>query len=122
MGNEKPRILCVEDEPECCNMLRVILPKYEIIPAASQAEAVKLAREFKFAIIFMDYWLSDGTGEHACREIRYFDQTTPILFITGSVAFSETKARALGAQGTLKKGSPTFIEELQSRTADLALD
>ena len=69
----------------------------------------------------MDYRLPDGTGEEACRLIRYFDQKTPILFITGVSTFTETRARSIGAQGTLKKASPTFIDELRHRTLELAL-
>ena len=54
--------------------------------------------------------------------IRGFDQRTPILFVTGSRSFTERRARAIGAQGTVKKASPTFIEQIQARTSQLALD
>ena len=122
MGTDKDRILCVEDEPDTCRMLQVLLPDFELISAATKAEAVELARQGQFKLIFMDYWLADGTGEEACRLIRYFDQKTPILFVTGSSTFTETKARSIGAQGTLRKASATFIQELQTRTSELALN
>jgi CheY-like chemotaxis protein len=120
MGNVLNKILCVEDEPDACKMIQVLLPEFEIVSASTKAEAVEIAQKQKFALIFMDYVLPDGTGEEACRQIRYFDQKTPILFITGSSTFTETKARSIGAQGTLKKASPTFIEELQQRASELA--
>jgi CheY-like chemotaxis protein len=121
MGSIREQILCVEDEPDVCSMLQVLLPDFELISASTKAEAIQKAREQKFALIFMDYRLPDGTGEDACRMIRHFDQKTPILFITGVSTFTETKARSIGAQGTLKKASPTFIDELKNRTAELAL-
>jgi CheY-like chemotaxis protein len=121
MGRGREKILCVEDEPDTCDMLQVLLPDFELISASTKAEAVEKAREGNFALIFMDYLLPDGTGEEACRVIRYFDQKTPILFITGSTTFTETKARSIGAQGTLKKASATFIDELKHRTSELAL-
>jgi len=55
----------------------------------------------------------------ACRLIRGFDLKVPILFITASRAFTETHARSIGAQGTLRKMSPNFNEELQQRVSDL---
>ena len=120
MGHTTKQILCVEDEPDTLRMLQVLLPGYTLIPAQTKAEAVELARNNSYAVIFMDYWLPDGTGEEACRLIRYFDHRTPILFITGSSAFTSTKAVSIGAQGSLRKASPNFIDELRARTAELA--
>jgi|SRR6478672_5241258 CheY-like chemotaxis protein len=121
MGYKREKILCVEDDPDVCPMLQTLLPDFELTSVATKAEAIQKAREEKFALIFMDYRLPDGTGEEACRLIRYFDNKTPILFITGVSSFTETKARSIGAQGTLKKASPTFIDELKHRTSELAL-
>jgi CheY-like chemotaxis protein len=121
MGKEKrPRILCVEDEPETCGMLQVLLPEFEIISAATKGEAVEKVMEDEFSLILMDYYLPDGTGEEACQLIRRFDQRTPILFVTGSSTFTSTDAVSIGAQGVLKKASPTFTEELEARSAELA--
>ena len=121
MGSDRQKILCVEDEPDVCKMLQTLLPDFELISASSKAEAIEKARGGNFALIFMDFRLPDGTGEDACHVIRHFDQKTPILFITGVATFTETKARSIGAQGTLKKASPTFIDELKHRTLELAL-
>jgi CheY-like chemotaxis protein len=122
MGNEqRPKILCVEDEPESYQMLQVLLPDFEIVQAGTKLEAIQQVMREDFSLIFMDYFLPDGTGEEACRHIRHFDQRTPILFITGSASFTATKAAAIGAQGVLKKAQPTFIEELRERTSELAL-
>jgi DNA-binding response OmpR family regulator len=122
METNKARILCVEDESDTHHMLRVFLSDFEIISALTKTEAIELARNNTFSLILMDYWLPDGTGEDACRVIRSFDSRTPILFITGSHTFSETKARAIGAQGTLKKASPTFMQELKTRAGELTLN
>ena len=120
MGGNGKRVLCVEDHPDTVRMLEILLPDFSFTAARTKAEAVELIRRDGFDLILMDYWLADGTGEEACHLIRNFDQRTPILFVTGSQAFTESKARAIGAQGTLKKASPTFIQELRARTAELA--
>lgn len=122
MGTEKkPRILCVEDEFDTYRMLQVLLPDFEIVHVGTKLEAISNLLREDYSLIFMDYWLPDGTGEEACHHIRAFDSRTPILFITGSVSFSATEAVSIGAQGVLKKASPIFIEELRERTRELAL-
>src|SRR5947209_20549219 len=109
-SHKKPKILCVEDHADTCEMITHILPEFEIISAKTKNEALQMVGEGGFSLILMDYHLPDGTGEEACRIIRVFDQKTPILFVTGSITLTNTKAVSLGAQGVLKKGSPTFIE------------
>jgi CheY-like chemotaxis protein len=121
VNDQRPKILCVEDEPETCKMIQVLLPDFEIIQAGTKLEAIQKVMREDFSLIFMDYYLPDGTGEEACRHIRHIDQRTPILFITGSSSFTATKAVAVGAQGVLKKASPNFIDELKARSAELAL-
>jgi CheY-like chemotaxis protein len=119
MGSKRLKILCVEDDQDACKMFQALLPDFELVSAATKAEAIEKAREGRFALIFMDYRLPDGTGEETCRLIRLFDSKTPILFITAVTSFTETRARSIGAQGSLKKASATFIDELKHRTAEL---
>ena len=119
MGKNKKRILCVEDDKDFCELLTLALPEFEVVNAGTIAKAVEKVREGNFSIIFLEYFLPDGTGEEACRQIRAFDPATPILFITESRSFSENFAVGLGAQGVVKKASRTFVEDLLHRTAEL---
>ena len=121
MGNDGGKILFIEDQLDEWEMLQLVLPEYEMIFARSMTEGVSLAREHKFLLILLDYCLPDGNGDEACSIIRTFDDRTPILFVTGSRSFTERMARSIGAQGMVKKASPTFIEQIQSRTRQLAL-
>jgi len=84
-------------------MNQILLSNYELTYAKNKAEAIDLARIGGFDAILPDYWLSDGNGDEACRLIGGFDRKVPILFVTASKAFTETHARSIGAQGTLKK-------------------
>ena len=117
---EKKKILYVEDNKDTYEMAEILLSDFELIHVKTKAAAVKLVREGGFAVILMDYWLSDGNGDEACSEIRKFDRKTPILFITGSRGFTEAHAHSIGAQGILKKVSPTFTEDLKSNVTELA--
>ena len=121
MGEDKSRILCIEYDRDFCELITIALPEYKIENARNRADALENARTGGFVLIFMEQWLPDGTGEELCRQIRYFDKTTPILFITASRrTFSETEVRAIGAQGLLKKGDRNFLSELQNRVDDLS--
>src|SRR4051812_4055647 len=119
MQESRPRILCVEDHSDFCTLVAVLLPEFEIISTGTIAAAVRMASEEIFALILMDYHLPDGTGEEACELIRAFDPVTPILFVTGEQFFTETKARAIGAHGCLKKATPDFIHKLRDRSLEL---
>jgi CheY-like chemotaxis protein len=117
---DKQRVLCVEDEPDTCELFSYVLTNFDIVVAGTKAKAVELARDDGFALILMDYYLPDGTGEEACEMIREFDKRTPILFVTASATFSEVRARSIGAQGALRKSNPQFIFELSERATELA--
>ena len=117
---EKKRILYVEDNKDTFEMSEIMLSDYQLTHVKTKAEAVRLVREGGFALILMDYWLSDGNGEEACRDIRKFDRNTPILFITASRGFTDMHAINIGAQGILKKASPTFIDDFKQSVAQLA--
>ena len=122
MGRKaKPKILCVEDHGDTCELITIILPEFEIITVSTKGEAIDKAREGGFSLILMDYYLPDGTGEQACRMIRAFDQHTPILFVTGSVDLTYTKALSIGAHGLVKKATSDFLEELRERAMQLAV-
>lgn len=119
MGEEKKRILCVEDHPDTCELISTVLKGFEVISAHTKADAIETILNNKFALVLLDYHLPDGTGEEVCRHIRAYDNRTPILFVTGSHTFTERQARSMGAQGTLHKAHPMFVEELRQRAIEL---
>lgn len=48
--------------------------------------------------------MADATGVELCRQIRAFDQSTPILICSGAVTQADQEAEVLaGAQGYVKK-------------------
>jgi len=120
MGMKTKRMLCVEDQKETCELITSVLRDFDVISVATKADAVESCKKGSFDLIILDYYLPDGTGEELCKYIRIFDKRTPILFITGSEDFSETRSRLIGAQGMLKKGRPTFVSELRARATELS--
>jgi CheY-like chemotaxis protein len=116
---QKKRILCVEDHPDSCDLITTILDKYEVISAYSMADALVQASKGKIDLFLLDYHLPDGNGIELCLLIKNFNTETPILFITGTSSMTQKQAVNIGAQGLIKKGSDSFIEDLRKKAAEL---
>jgi len=119
MNQKKRRILCVEDHVDTCEIITYTLDDYEVISAGSKFEAIERAKEIDFCLYILDYHLPDGTGFELCKQIRSFDNRTPVLFVTGTSSVGEVSARSVGGQGLVKKTRSDFIKELRIRVSDL---
>ena len=111
MASLKKRILCVEDHDDTCTMLKYLLPEYELTAVSTAEEALASIRTAQFDFYLLDVRLPDGSGIDLCREIRAFDITTPIIFLTGAVSPHNWKAAfEAGASDFLSK--PEGLERL----------
>jgi DNA-binding response OmpR family regulator len=115
------RVLCVEDSLDTCKMIAAVLTGYEIISATSAEEAWRLYNDQLFSLIVLDYRLGDGNGLEICERIRAQDFQTPIIFITGDPTLSEADIRMAGGQRLVRKGLPTFIDDLFANVRHLAV-
>lgn len=110
MGDNSRQILFVEDTADTRDLVEFSLQSegFTVITAQTADEGLGLARTKPFALILLDIGLPDKDGLELCREIRRFDQQTPILFYT---AFAELldneEATKAGAQGCLRKPEDT---------------
>lgn len=106
------RILCVEDNPDVCELIAAVLTDYEVISAAGVRDAWEKYSSQRFSMVVLDYHLADGDGLSLCERIREKDMQTPIVFITGDEDLAETQIREAGAQRLISKSSPRFIDEV----------
>lgn len=121
----KSKILCIEDDEDTCELVTFVFNQagYEIT-SCSQTDCLKLIHGEKFLAIILDNYFDGLRGVNICQEIRSFDQTTPIIFLSGEVRQAEIdKAMAAGANAYLIKPNdfenlvPTTIKFVeQSRT------
>jgi DNA-binding response OmpR family regulator len=112
-GGVKGRILFIDDDRDTREMMRYLLGRegYEVAPASSVTEGLRLARRESFDLILLDWYFSDGTGIEICQTIRTFDEEIPIFFYTGVAYESELKkALKAGAQGCFVK--PVNVDNL----------
>jgi DNA-binding response OmpR family regulator len=104
------RILYIEDHEDTRELVTIILRQnhYDVITGSTIESGIHLARSDRFDLYLLDSWLPDGSGLDLCRQIREFDQFTPILFYSAA-AYEADREDALksGAQGYLIKPSQT---------------
>lgn len=120
MAETDKRILYVEDDVDSRDMMRLLLRQdgFEVVTAASIAEALSLAMTQRFHLYILDNWFEQGSGIELCRQIRRFDRQTPILFCSGVASNSEIhKALDCGAQAYMVK--PVDFDRLPQLLATL---
>lgn len=110
---DEKRILCVEDHPDTCELIALILDDCEVVSVNTKTEGLRRAARGSHGLYLFDYHLPDGTGEELARAVRVFDRRTPIIFVTGTSSLSAADVAAIGAQGLVRKGSLSFIADLR---------
>jgi len=119
MTETNSKILCIEDDEDTCDLVTFVFKDagYEI-KSCGQTECLKLIHEDKFSAIVLDNYFDGLNGVDICRQIRSFDQITPVIFLSGEVRKTEIdKAMAAGANAYLTK--PTDFEKLVPTTIKL---
>ena len=106
--NNTPRVLYIEDHEDTRELVTIVLEQrsYEVVTGTTIQSGVALASSQQFDLYLLDSWLPDGSGLDLCKQIREFDQATPILFYSAA-AYEMDRAEAIksGAQAYLIKPS-----------------
>jgi CheY-like chemotaxis protein len=125
-SSAKKRILCLDDDQDTRDMMRMLLRDYgyEPVIAASASDALDGAEAGGFDLFILDHWLTESDGITLCRQIRGFDACTPIMFYSGA-GFKADLQKGLdaGAEAylvkpdfdNLKQTIDRLIEEANSR-------
>jgi CheY-like chemotaxis protein len=116
MTNTKTRILCVDDNPCDCELIKTYLglAGFEVVICAQLAEALRLAVDQNFDLYLIDLKFPEGSGTELSQQIRRFDEKTPILFHSASAFPGDLQAALIaGAQGYITKPSdPRRVVEI----------
>ena len=113
------RILCIDDNRECLELMSMALRPFKTDTATTNREGLAMARLGGYALFIIDYHMPDGNGDQLCRNLREFDGETPVLFVTGSDDFTDREDVSIGAQGMLKKCRYDFVDELRDRAKQM---
>lgn len=118
----RPRILYVDDHEDTRFVIKKFLERigYEVATADNLATGLRLAHEEAFDLYLLDTALPDGTGKDLCRQIRQFNQHTPIIFYSACAYESDQRwAVACGAQGYVAKPEIDGLRETIGRIVPL---
>jgi signal transduction histidine kinase len=121
MDAPQAKILVVDDIPENVRLLEAVLaPRgYQVIPASSGEEALRLVEEHDPDLVLLDVVMPGMDGYAVCRSIRANDQTAllPVIMVTSSIGPEKTEAIEAGADDFIPK--PFNHGELLTRVKSL---
>jgi DNA-binding response OmpR family regulator len=116
-------IVVCEDDDATLDLLceHLVADRFEVLPAPSAADALRLCRYNHPDLLLLDLALPDASGLDVLREIREadgmesrFDPRLPIIVLTGrGGATDRVRALDLGADDYVQK--PFHYEELRAR-------
>jgi two-component system, NtrC family, response regulator len=118
MSEEKPSLLIVEDDLGLQRQLKWCFDDYEVLMAASRAEALTLARRFEPAVVLQDLGLppdAEGVSEgmQTLREILSLAPQTKVIVVTGNAdRDNAVRAVSLGAYDFYQKPVDTDVLKL----------
>ena len=114
-------VLCVEDDLDTQEMLRVLICEqgYGFEVAGTRADALRLIQEKEIALVLLDNLLPDGNGVELCRQVREFDKQLPIIFVSGS-AHEDERLEALGSGANAFLTKPLALDKLFAALKDYA--
>jgi two-component system OmpR family response regulator len=110
------RLLVVDDEATILELLSgsLRLAGFEVMTAASGAEAVRAAASRPPDLVLLDVMMPDGDGFEALRRIRSGGAEVPVIFLTARDEVPDrVSGFALGADDYVTK--PFSLEELLGR-------
>jgi DNA-binding response OmpR family regulator len=116
------RILCVEDDVDSRQMMKVLLGmwNYEVVLAQTAADGFRQAQSERFDLCLLDTSLPDESGLDLCRHICELDGHAPVVFISGH-AYEADKLRGLKAGALAYLTKPVdfdLLEETMARLID----
>lgn len=119
MGNNKPKILIVDDVSVNLERMAEILnadQAYLIAKARNGRSAISKAKATLFDLILLDIMMPDIDGFEVCRQLKEYPGTrdVPIIFITGQVDV-ESIVRGFKAGAVDYIPKPFSQEELKAR-------
>ena len=116
---KRPRVLCVDDDEDACEMLKELMNSFGIDATCTRSagDAWPLIKAGHFDLYLLDGWLPQVDGFEFCREIREVDSNTPVVFYSGA-AYEADKQKGITAGASAYVTKPD-VEGLIETIMDL---
>jgi len=86
MADDKKRILCIEDEPEMIDLIRLILQRrgFDIQGATGGQEGLRKVREWLPNLVLLDLMMPDMDGWEVYQQMKAEEKTRsiPVIVVT----------------------------------------
>jgi CheY-like chemotaxis protein len=114
------QILHVDDDPDIRLMMSACLKEfgYVVATAATNAEALELAKRIKFDLFILDVRLPDGNGIELCQRVNELQPDSPVVYYSAYASNEEQKA-ALSVAGDAYLKKPVSVRVLEQTIAGL---
>jgi two-component system, OmpR family, response regulator len=115
-GEQIPRVLVIDDEPNIRELVQVALRFHgcAVTLGASGKDALSLAASEKPDLIVLDVMLPDADGFEVCRRLRASGDEVPVIFLTARDTTSDTvTGLTLGGDDYITK--PFSVDTLVAR-------
>ena len=108
MQDGKPMIMCIDDDPDIRDSLRIILEAngYAFVDASTAEEGVAVFREARPDVVIVDLMMEEvDAGTNFVRELKLLGCDVPIFMLSsvGDFLSSMTDTTELGLSGVLQK-------------------
>lgn len=127
MSNNKPVILCLDDDPDILSLLEIILEAegYTFLGADSAEEGLRVYKESEPDIIIVDLMMEEvDSGTGFIKEIQLLGNTVPVFMLSsvGDNLSMTTDYTALGLAGVFQKPltKEFLLAVLKTKLAELA--
>jgi DNA-binding NtrC family response regulator len=119
-GGNRPVVLVVDDEPAIRLLCKVNLELdgYEVVEAATLAEARQALSEAGPALVLLDMHIGNERGNALLEELGGHEPPIPVAVVTGSTELDEAERTAASAV----LGKPFTIDDLLETVRSLAGD
>ena len=93
MPGQQPKIMVVDDDPGLRLTLEGIIEDegYDVVGAENGDQAIELARQCPFDLIFMDIKMPGMNGVDAYKEIKKVSPTSVVFMMTGFAVEEQIK-------------------------------
>ena len=86
MAEEKKKVVCIEDEPEMIDLVKLILGRkgFELVGAVGGREGLETVRKIKPDLVLLDLMMPDMDGWEVYQQMKADDdlKTIPVIVVT----------------------------------------
>jgi len=86
MAEEKKTVICIEDEPEMIDLIRLILGRkgFDLVGAIGGQEGIDAVRQLKPDLVLLDLMMPDMDGWEVYQQMKADDElkSIPVIVVT----------------------------------------